>query len=277
RKKSKAKSEGIKVFIPVFPGTNCELETARKFKEAGADPQIFVVRNRNRNDVEECVSAMAKAIGRSKILALPGGFSGGDEPDGSAKLIAAFLSNPAIAEAVENMLYKRDGLAIGICNGFQALVKLGLLPSGHIHTPQKTDPVLTFNNIGRHVSTLADIRVCSTFSPWLNHLKVGDVYQVPVSHGEGKFSAGADVIEQLVKNGQVATQYCDFDGNATMTSPYNPNGSMLAIEGIVSPDGRVFGKMGHSERTGEFLLKNTVECYAKSDMRLFESGVKYFK
>ena len=277
RTKAKSKPKSIKVFIPVFPGTNCEIETARKFEEAGAEPQIFVVRNRNQNDVEECVKAMAKAIASCKILALPGGFSGGDEPDGSAKLIAAFLSNPAIAEAVENMLYKRDGLAIGICNGFQALVKLGLLPSGHIHTPQKTDPVLTFNNIGRHISTLADIRVCSTFSPWLNHLNVGDVYQVPVSHGEGKFSAGADVIEQLVKSGQVATQYCDRDGNATMTSPFNPNGSMLAIEGITSPDGRVFGKMGHSERTGEFLLKNTALCYAKSDMRLFESGVKYFK
>ena len=277
REKAKSKPKKIKVFIPVFPGTNCELETAQRFREAGADPQVFVVRNRNQNDVEECVKAMAKAIGSCKILALPGGFSGGDEPDCSAKLIAAFLSNPAIAEAVENMLYKRDGLAIGICNGFQALVKLGLLPSGHIHTPQKTDPVLTFNNIGRHVSTLADIRVCSTFSPWLSHLKVGDVYQVPVSHGEGKFTAGADVIEQLAKNGQIATQYCDFNGNATMQSPFNPNGSTLAIEGIVSPDGRVFGKMGHSERTGEFLLKNTVECYAKSNMRLFESGVKYFK
>ena len=274
----KGKGKGkVQVFIPVFPGTNCEIETARKFEEAGAEPHIFVVKNRNQSDVSECVKAMAAAINGSNILALPGGFSGGDEPDGSAKLIAAFLSNPAIAEAVENMLYKRDGLAIGICNGFQALVKLGLLPSGHIHTPLSTDPVLTFNNIGRHVSTLADIRVTSTFSPWLSHLKVGDVYQVPVSHGEGKFKADKSVIDALKKSGQIATQYCDFGGNATMESPYNPNGSMLAIEGIVSPDGRVFGKMGHSERTGEFLLKNTVECYAKSDMRLFEAGVKYFK
>lgn len=277
RVRAKSKPKKIKVFIPVFPGTNCELETADKFRRAGAEPQIFVVRNRNQADVEECVKAMAKAISSCKILALPGGFSGGDEPDGSAKLIAAFLSNPAIAEAVENMLYKRDGLAIGICNGFQALVKLGLLPSGHIHTPQKTDPVLTFNNIGRHVSTLVNVRVCSTFSPWLCMLNVGDVYQVPVSHGEGKFTADAAVIDTLAQNGQIATQYCDFDGNATMESPFNPNGSALAIEGIVSPDGRVFGKMGHSERVGEFLLKNTAECYAKTDMRLFESGVKYFK
>ncbi|MCH5164780.1 MAG: phosphoribosylformylglycinamidine synthase [Clostridiales bacterium] len=272
-----AKSKKIKVFIPVFPGTNCEIDTARKFELAGAQPEIFVVKNRNPKEVEECVKAMAKAIEKCKILALPGGFSGGDEPDGSAKLIAAFLSNPAIAEAVEKLLYVRDGLAIGICNGFQALVKLGLLPSGHIHTPQKSDPVLTFNDIGRHVSTMADIRVCANYSPWLNHLNVGDVYQVPVSHGEGKFVADKAVIDKLVENGQIATQYCDMNGNATMQSPFNPNGSTLAIEGITSPDGRVFGKMGHSERTGEFLLKNVAECYAKTDMGLFKAGVKYFK
>ncbi len=266
-----------KVFIPVFPGTNCEVETAKQFKEAGAEPQIFVVKNRTPQEVTECVRAMAKAIGDSKILAIPGGFSGGDEPDGSAKLIAAFLSNPEIAEAVETMLYKRDGLAIGICNGFQALVKLGLLPYGHIVTPSKADPVLTFNNIGRHVSTLVDIRVSSTFSPWLSHLKVGDVYQVPVSHGEGKFVADDSTLEKLIACGQIATQYCDGAGHATMQSPFNPNGSTLAIEGIVSPDGRVFGKMGHSERVGEFLLKNVAECYAKTDMGLFKAGVGYFK
>ena len=271
------KKAKVKVFIPVFPGTNCEIDTARKFEAAGAQAEIFVVRNRTPQDVEECVKAMAKSLGTSKILALPGGFSGGDEPDGSAKFIAAFLSNPAVAEAIEKMLYERDGLAMGICNGFQALVKLGLLPSGHIHAPRKTDPVLTFNNIGRHVSTLVDIRVCSNLSPWLCGLNVGDVYQVPVSHGEGKFFADSTVIDELVRNGQVATQYCDPDGHATMISPYNPNGSVLAIEGITSPDGRVFGKMGHSERVGEFVLKNTAECYAKTDMRLFESGVKYFK
>ena len=277
-KRVRAKHAGkVKVFIPVFPGTNCEVETARKFEGAGAEPQIFVVKNRTPQDVIECVDAMAKSIADSNILAIPGGFSGGDEPDGSAKLIAAFLSNPEIAEAVENMLYKRDGLAIGICNGFQALVKLGLLPYGHIVTPSKNDPVLTFNNIGRHVSTLVDIRVASAFSPWLSHLKVGDVYQVPVSHGEGKFVADKATLDKLVAGGQIATQYCDFSGHAAMQSPFNPNGSTLAIEGIVSPDGRVFGKMGHSERVGEFLLKNTAECYAKTDMGLFEAGVKYFK
>lgn len=277
RAKAKSKPKGIKVFIPVFPGTNCETETARRFRLAGAEPQIFVVKNRTQRDVDECVKAMAKAIKSCKILALPGGFSGGDEPDGSAKLIAAFLSNPAIAEAVESMLYKRDGLALGICNGFQALVKLGLLPAGHIKTPGKSDPVLTFNNIGRHVSTLASIRVCSNFSPWLSNVDVGEVYQVPVSHGEGKLAASRDALFALEKSGQIATQYCDMSGKATMTSPYNPNGSMMAVEGLVSPDGRVFGKMGHSERIGEFLLKNTTERYEKTDMRLFEAGVKYFK
>ena len=273
-KKEKAK---VKVFIPVFPGTNCELDTARQFEAAGAEPVIFVVKNLSPKDVEESVKAMASKLKDCNILALPGGFSGGDEPDGSAKLIAAFLSNPAIAEEVENLLYKRDGLAIGICNGFQALVKLGLLPGGHIKPPEATDPVLTFNNIGRHVSTLVDVRVGSNFSPWLAACNVGDVFQVPVSHGEGKFVAPKDVLDKLVENGQIATQYCDFSGHATMRSPFNPNGSMLAIEGIVSPDGRVLGKMGHAERVGEFLMKNTIECYAKTDMRLFKSGVEYFK
>ncbi len=271
-----AKRSGVRVFIPAFPGTNCELDTARKFEQAGATPIVFVIRNRTPQEVEESVRVMAKTLETCKILALPGGFSGGDEPDGSAKLIAAFLSNPAIADAVEEMLYKRDGLALGICNGFQALVKLGLLPGGHIKKPEKNDPVLTFNNIGRHVSTLVDIRVASAFSPWLKYARTGETYQVPVSHGEGKFVAQPDVIDSLIANGQIATQYCDKYGNATMLSPFNPNGSVMAIEGIVSPDGRVFGKMGHSERVGEYLLKNTAECYAKTDMRIFRAGVEYF-
>ncbi len=272
-----AKPKKVKVFIPVFPGTNCEIDTARKFESAGAQPVVFVVKNRSPKDVEESVKAMAKAIKSCKILALPGGFSGGDEPDGSAKLIAAFLSNPAIAEAVEDMLYKRDGLALGICNGFQALVKLGLLPGGHIKRPEKDDPVLTYNNIGRHVSTLVDVRVTSSFSPWLKYCPVGSVFQVPVSHGEGKFVANPDVMRELIKNGQIATQYCDENGNATMTSPFNPNGSVNAVEGIVSPDGRILGKMGHSERIGEFMMKNAVECYAKTDMQLFKAGIEYYK
>ncbi len=277
KRRGGAKPKKIKVFIPVFPGTNCEIDTARRFEEAGADPEIFVVKNRSPKDVEESVKAMAKAVSTSKILAIPGGFSGGDEPDGSAKLIAAFFMNPAIADAIEDMLYRRDGLAIGICNGFQALVKLGLLPFGHIKVPQNTDPVLTYNNIGRHVSTLVDVRVTSAFSPWLAHCGVGNTFTVPVSHGEGKFVAPDSVIKQLIANGQIATQYCDADGNATMTSPFNPNGSVYAIEGIVSPDGRILGKMGHSERIGEFMMKNAIECYARTDMRLFEAGVEYFK
>ncbi len=272
-----AKPKKVKVFIPVFPGTNCEIDTARKFEQAGAEAEIFVIKNLSPKDVEESVKAMAKALGKCKILALPGGFSGGDEPDGSAKLIAAFLSNKRIADAVEDMLYNRDGLAIGICNGFQALIKLGLLPYGHIKTPEKTDPVLTFNNIGRHVSTLVSTRVCTKISPWLDGVKLGDVYQVPVSHGEGKLVASPDAIARLIQNGQIATQYCDEAGHATMKSPYNPNGSVMAIEGLVSPDGRILGKMGHSERVGEFLLKNAADSYAGTDMKLFESGVKYYK
>ena len=272
-----AKPKKVNVFIPVFPGTNCEIDTARKFEQAGADVKVFVIKNLSPKDVEESVAAMAKALEDCKILALPGGFSGGDEPDGSAKLIAAFLSNRRIADAVENMLYKRDGLAIGICNGFQALIKLGLLPGGHIKTPEKSDPVLTFNNIGRHVSTLVSTRVCTKISPWLNNVSLGDVYQVPVSHGEGKLMASPDAIARLIEKGQIATQYCDESGHATMVSPFNPNGSVMAIEGLVSPDGRILGKMGHSERVGEFLIKNAAESYAKTDMGLFKAGVDYYK
>ncbi|MDE5592814.1 MAG: phosphoribosylformylglycinamidine synthase subunit PurQ [Clostridiales bacterium] len=265
RKRSKSKPKnGVKVLIPVLDG-NGEIETAKRFEQASAQPRIFVVRNRDEHDFEQCVKALAAAIKECNILALP---SGGDK-------MAELLLNPEIAEAVENMLYKRDGLAIGFGDGFNALIKCGLLPSGRIRTPDKADPTLTFENIDKPVSTLTDIRVCSTFSPWLKHLRVGDAYQVP-TYCTGKLTAGEGVIEELVKNGQIATQYCDADGNATI-GPCNPNGSMLAIEGIVSPDGRVLGKIGHSERTGEFLLKNAVEYYAKTDMRLFEAGVKYFK
>ncbi len=256
RKRSKSKPQnGVKVLIPVCGG-NGETETARRFEKAGAQVRIFVVNDRDKNELERSVKALATAIKESNILALP---SGGRD-------MAELLTNSAVAEAVENMLYKRDGLAIGFGGGFEALIRCGLLPSGHIHAPDKTDPMLTFDSIDRPVSTLTDIRVCSTFSPWLKQLKVGDTYQVP-TYCTGKIVAGAGVIESLVKNGQIATQYCDGDGNT----------AVLAIEGIVSPDGRVLGKMGHSERTGEFLLKNAVEYYAKTDMRIFEAGVKYFK
>ncbi|MBO5412442.1 MAG: phosphoribosylformylglycinamidine synthase [Clostridia bacterium] len=263
-----------RVFIPVFPGTNCELDTARKFLLAGAEVQTVVVRNRSAQDIEESVAEIVKAIKNANIIAFPGGFSGGDEPDGSGKFIATTFRNPYIAEQVEELLNSRDGLALGICNGFQALIKLGLVPYGHVKEMTSDSPTLTFNNISRHVSTVVDIRVASTLSPWLSACKVGEVYKVPVSHGEGKIVAPTFALEEMRKNGQIATQYADLNGAPTMLSPYNPNGSMWAIEGITSPDGRVFGKMGHSERIGENLYKNVDGNF---DMKIFESGVRYFK
>ena len=263
-----------RVFIPVFPGTNCELDTARKFLLAGAEVETVVVRNRSAQDIEESVARIVKAIKNANIVAFPGGFSGGDEPDGSGKFIATTFRNPYIAEQLEELLNNRDGLALGICNGFQALIKLGLVPYGHVTEMTANSPTLTFNNISRHVSTVVDIRVASNLSPWLSACKVGEVYKVPVSHGEGKIVAPMAELEKMKVNGQIATQYADLSGNATMVSPYNPNGSMWAIEGITSPDGRVFGKMGHSERTGENLYKNVEGNF---DMKIFESGVAYFK
>ena len=263
-----------KVFIPVFPGTNCELDTARKFILAGAEVETVVVRNRSAQDIEDSVERIVKAIKNANIVAFPGGFSGGDEPDGSGKFIATTFRNPYIAEQLEELLNNRDGLALGICNGFQALIKLGLVPYGHVKELTENSPTLTFNNISRHVSTIADVRVASTLSPWLSACKVGEVYKVPVSHGEGKIVAPIAALEEMKKNGQVATQYADLDGKPTMLSPFNPNGSTWAIEGITSPDGRVLGKMGHSERIGENLYKNVEGNF---DMKIFESGVKYFK
>ncbi|MBQ8374980.1 MAG: phosphoribosylformylglycinamidine synthase [Clostridia bacterium] len=263
-----------RVFIPVFPGTNCELDTARRFRLAGAETEIVVVKNRSAADIEESVQAIVNAIKRANIIAFPGGFSGGDEPDGSGKFIATTFRNPYIAEQVQELLNNRDGLALGICNGFQALIKLGLVPYGKVCEMTEDSPTLTFNNISRHVSTVVDIRVASTLSPWLSACKVGEVYKVPVSHGEGKIVAPIAALEEMRKNGQVATQYADLNGNATMVSPFNPNGSMWAIEGITSPDGRVLGKMGHSERIGDDLYKNIDGNF---DMKIFESGVKYFK
>lgn len=263
-----------RVFIPVFPGTNCELDTARKFNLAGAESEIVVLKNRSAADIEESVKAFADAIARANMIAFPGGFSGGDEPDGSGKFIATTFRNPRIAEQVMKLLNERDGLVLGICNGFQALIKLGLVPFGEILPLKATSPTLTYNNISRHVSTLVDIRVASNKSPWLSACKVGDVFTVPVSHGEGRIVAPSKELEKLAANGQIATQYCDLSGKPTMEYPFNPNGSAWAIEGITSPDGRVFGKMGHTERTGENLYKN---CCGNFDMKLFESGVKYFK
>ena len=263
-----------RVFIPVFPGTNCELDTARAFRLAGAETEIVVVKNRSAADIEESVQAIVAAIKRANIIAFPGGFSGGDEPDGSGKFIATTFRNPYIAEQVQQLLNVRDGLALGICNGFQALIKLGLVPYGEVREMTAQSPTLTFNNISRHVSTVVDVRVASNLSPWLSACKVGDVYKVAVSHGEGKIVAPQAELEQMQKNGQIATQYADLSGKATMLSPFNPNGSMWAIEGITSPDGRVLGKMGHSERIGENLYKNVEGNF---DMKIFESGVKYFK
>ena len=263
-----------RVFIPVFPGTNCELDTARKFILAGAEVETVVVRNRTAADIEESVERIVKAIKKANIVAFPGGFSGGDEPDGSGKFIATTFRNPYIAEQLEELLNNRDGLALGICNGFQALIKLGLVPYGHVKELTSESPTLTFNNISRHVSTVVDVRVASNLSPWLSACKVGETYKVPVSHGEGKIVAPMEALEEMKKNGQIATQYADLSGKATMQSPFNPNGSMWAIEGITSPDGRVLGKMGHSERIGENLYKNVEGNF---DMKIFESGVKYFK
>jgi phosphoribosylformylglycinamidine synthase len=277
-KKAKASQvKGIakpKVFIPTFPGTNCELDTARAFRLAGADPEVLVIKNRTPQDIEESVAAIIKAIDRANIIAFPGGFSGGDEPDGSGKFIATTFKNPAISERIMKLLLDRDGLVLGICNGFQALIKLGLVPYGKVSPLTENSPTLTFNNITRHVSTLVNIRVASNMSPWLSACKVGDVYTVPVSHGEGKIVAPISELEKMKANGQIATQYVNLDGVPTMESPYNPNGSMWAIEGITSPDGRVLGKMGHTERWGENLYKN---YNGNFDMKLFESGVKYFK
>ena len=263
-----------RVFIPVFPGTNCELDTARKFILAGAEVETVVVRNRSAADIEDSVERIVKAIKNANIVAFPGGFSGGDEPDGSGKFIATTFRNPYIAEQLEELLNNRDGLALGICNGFQALIKLGLVPYGHVKEMTAESPTLTFNNISRHVSTVVDVRVASNLSPWLSACKVGETYKVPVSHGEGKIVAPLVELEKMKANGQIATQYADLKGNATMVSPFNPNGSMWAIEGITSPDGRVFGKMGHSERIGDNLYKNVEGNF---DMKIFESGVRYFK
>ena len=262
------------VFIPVFPGTNCEYDTARAFERAGAKANILVIKNRSSKDIEDSAKEIVKALSQSQIIAFPGGFSGGDEPDGSGKFIATTFKNPRIAEAVMELLYKRDGLALGICNGFQALIKLGLVPYGDIREQTHQAPTLTFNNISRHVSTIVNIRIATNKSPWLSKVHVDDVFTVPVSHGEGRFVASKEELDKIIKNGQVATQYVDMTRNATMQSPFNPNGSMYAIEGIISPDGRVLGKMGHSERLDKDLYKNVEGNY---DMKLFESGVDYFK
>ena len=263
-----------KVLIPVFPGTNCEYDSARAVEAAGAQAEILVIRNLTAEDVARSVEQAVEKIRDSQMIFLPGGFSGGDEPDGSAKFITAFFRNPAVKEQVMKLLNDRDGLMCGICNGFQALIKLGLVPFGKIIDTDDTCPTLTFNTIGRHQSRIVRTRVASNKSPWLSLTQVGDVYNVPISHGEGKFLASEALVKQLAENGQIATQYVDLAGNPTMDAAFNPNGSVCAIEGITSPDGRVFGKMGHSERIGKALYRNVPGQY---DIRMFEAAVKYFK
>ena len=264
----------VKVVIPVFPGTNCEYDSARAFEKAGATVQLVLIRNKTEEDIKKSVDELEAAIRSAQIVMLPGGFSAGDEPEGSGKFIATVLRNPKLKDAITDLLDNREGLMIGICNGFQALVKLGLLPYGHIKTMDKEDPTLTFNTIGRHLSQMVDTRICSVKSPWLANVQVGDIHTVPISHGEGRFVAPQAVIEELFNNGQVFTQYVDSEGKPTMESPYNPNGSLCAIEGILSADGRILGKMAHSERQGENRNKN---IYGEMDQKLFEAGVKYFK
>ncbi len=263
-----------KVLIPVFPGTNCEYDSARAMEAAGAEPEIFVVRNLSADDVTRSVEQFAAKIAESQMIFIPGGFSGGDEPDGSAKFITAFFRNPAIKEQVSKLLDDRDGLMLGICNGFQALIKLGLVPFGKIVDTDDACPTLTYNTIARHQSKLVRTRVCTNNSPWLAGCEVGQIHTVPISHGEGRFYATPELAMQLAANGQIATQYVDLDGNPTMDTAFNPNGSLYAIEGITSPDGRVLGKMGHSERWTNGLYRNVPGEY---DMKLFASAVKYYK
>ncbi len=267
-------TETPKALIPVFPGTNCEYDTAKALEDAGAKAEIFVVNNLTADGISRSVEEFAKKLKESQIVFIPGGFSGGDEPDGSGKFIMAFFKNRDVKDGVEDLLGNRDGLMAGICNGFQALIKLGLVPFGKIIDADENCPTLTFNKIARHQSKLVRVRVASDKSPWLKGVNVGDVFTVPVSHGEGRFYCSDDVVRALAENGQIATQYVDLSGNATDDVRFNPNASAFAIEGITSPDGRVFGKMGHSERKGNGLYKNVSGNF---DMKMFESAVKYFK
>ena len=274
RKAPAVKVAKPKVLIPAFPGTNCEYDSAKAVRDAGAEPEIIVINNLSADGIARSVERFAEELKIAQMVFIPGGFSGGDEPDGSGKFITAFFRNAAVKEGVTALLEQRDGLICGICNGFQALIKLGLVPYGKIIDTDETCPTLTFNNISRHQSRIVRTRVASNKSPWLALTNVGDVYNVPISHGEGKFLASEELIRQLAANGQIATQYVDLDGNATADVHFNPNGSLYAIEGITSPDGRVFGKMGHSERIGSGLYKNVPGEY---NIRMFEAAVKYFR
>jgi phosphoribosylformylglycinamidine synthase len=262
-----------RVLIPVFPGTNCEYDTARAFERAGAVPEVLVIRNLSASAIEESVEAVVKAIGNAQMIMIPGGFSGGDEPDGSAKFITSFFRNSRVTDAVHDLLKKRDGLMLGICNGFQALVKLGLVPYGEITEMSENSPTLTFNTIARHQSMMVNTRIASNKSPWLAACEVGDIHTIAISHGEGRFIASGSLLQRMANNGQIATQYVDLSGRPTMDIRFNPNSSVDAIEGITSPDGRILGKMGHSERIGAEVCKNVP---GEKDQKIFESGVNYF-
>ena len=271
---SKEKVAKPKVLIPVFPGTNCEYDSAKAIIDAGGEPKIVIVKNLNQSMLSDSINEFSKELKTAQMIFVPGGFSGGDEPDGSGKFITAFFRNSLIKEGVSDLLENRDGLMCGICNGFQALIKLGLVPFGKIIDTDENCPTLTFNTIARHQSKIVRTRIASNKSPWLCDMKVGDIVNVPISHGEGRFICPDNLLKDLIKNGQIATQYVDLSGNATMDIQYNPNGSTLAIEGILSPDGRVFGKMGHAERYANGLYKNV---YGDYDIKMFKSAVKYYK
>ncbi len=263
-----------KVVIPAFPGTNSEYDSAKAFREAGADAEIFVFRNLTADAIAESLDGFARAIAKSQIVMFPGGFSAGDEPDGSAKFIATVIRSPQVADAIHDLLKNRDGLILGICNGFQALVKTGLVSYGEIRDPSADAPTLVHNQIGRHISCYGRTKVASTLSPWLANCQSGDIHRLPLSHGEGKFFASPAVIEKLAAAGQIATIYCDPEGAPGMDISVNPNGSLGGIEGITSPCGRVFGKMAHTERSGPQVAKNIP---GEKHQPLFQAGVEYFR
>ena len=266
--------EKPRVVIPVFPGTNCEYDCRRAFEKEGAEVSEVIIRNLNKEALIDSINMLKKEIDKSQIIMLPGGFSAGDEPDGSAKFIATIFRNPKIKDSVMKLLNERDGLILGICNGFQALIKLGLLPYGKIIDIEEDMATLTYNNINRHMSSIVRTKITSKKSPWFNEVSLGEIHSIPISHGEGRFVAPEDLLKELVENDQIATQYVDLEGNMAMNMPYNPNGSSLAIEGITSKDGRILGKMGHSERIGDNLYKNIP---GEFDQKLFKSGVDYFR
>lgn len=273
--KSKLSIAKPKVLIPVFPGTNCEYDTKRAFEKAGADTEILIFKNLNANDIQESIKEMEKRIKQSQIIAFPGGASSGDEPAGAGKFIAAACRNGIIKDAINDLLKNRDGLVIGLGNGFQALIKLGLVLFGEIVDEVGEDyPTLTYNNIGRHISKFGMTKVVSNLSPWLNGCNLGDIHNLPLSHGEGRFVSNEEWINRLKENGQIVTQYVDYDGNPTYDGLFNPSGSIEAVEGITSPDGRVLGKMGHSERINKDIYINIP---GNKEQLIFESGVKYFK